>query len=398
MAGMRVAELAAQCLRIRAAALAAFGQTEHEDRQLWDDVMTVPARAWELFLETEQYVAPLVGRLQHAGVLGSMPVDVASVLEKRRRHETVRALRARAQLTEIGAAAQERGWSVIVLKGGRAVLEDTSAACPLFDLDLLLPPEHLTEFVAWLDSRRSSVAATPSTHHLETRYVDGALPVEVHRTIYPDGGAVPDHVWTGAVRLPDGLLGLSPVEHTWHILHHATVSHVGRRGRLRDLELISQGLQTCSASERGALQERTVVAGYADSLSGFLRMAEEATAGESVEDRFELMAFTRYVTYCTIRQSGWHRPTARALAEWVFAMQAGREERERVWQRGADRRSPRPIVRAVIGKVDRVSPRLGGFLERSTRRIYRVVLGLLAWSAALWIRWAKRHATTRDFS
>jgi len=399
MADLSVFGIAEQCLQIRAAVLAAFGQPANDDLRLWDSIDAVGERAWEVFLDAEQYVAPLVSRLQQAGVLESLPAGVAAVLARRRRHETVRALRARAQLEEIGAAAQKSGWSVIVLKGGRAILEDASPAFPLFDLDLLVSPEHLTEFVGWLDSRRLSVSALPPPkHHLEVRYTDGALPIEAHRTIHGDGSAVPDHVWKGAVRLTDGLLGLSPVEHTWHVLHHATVSHVSRRGRLRDLELLSHALKTCSPSDRQELHKRTSVEHFADPLSAFLHMAEEAAAGESVTDRFELLAFTRYVTYCTIRRSRWHRPTARAASELVFAMQEGWKERKLAWQRGMDRRSPRAIVRSVIGKVDRLSPRLGGLLENSARRVYRAVLAVVAWFAARWIRRAWRRAAVQRIS
>jgi len=326
-------------------------------------------------------------------VLDLLPGDVCAELGKHSRIEAVRTLRARAQLEHIGDVSAKRNWSLVVLKGGRALLDDPEAVYQLADLDLLVPPEQLSEVAAWFDSQGLSTSNSRARKHLGPRYADGALPVEVHWTINDDGSAVSDSLWESTIPLSNGLLGLSPLEHAWHVLYHEAVSHLGRRGQLRGLDLLARALNSCPLDDLDRLHHRAVSDRFAQPLGSFLCMATQALGGEPVTDRFELMAFTRYFIHVAISRSRWNnRMNAKKAAQAVFAVQAGREEFSLFLYTRPSERSPRRIMQSLIGPLDRVSTRLGGGTGVLIRRMFRIAVASIALPTALWIRFVWKRA------
>src|SRR5688500_4794971 len=95
---------------------------------------------WELFLGVERCALPLGRALSP----GQTPPAAAELLQAHTLAELQRVLGARAQLRTFAAAAAERGWRVVVLKGG-AALAGGSPPLDLVDVDLLVPRETAGE-------------------------------------------------------------------------------------------------------------------------------------------------------------------------------------------------------------------------------------------------------------
>lgn len=387
---MTVRRVALEALDVRAAALDILGAGVADGSPRWHRAATASVPAWELCLRTERCAAPTADAIGRMGLLDALPPGVRRLLERRRRAEGVRALRARAQLAEVGTEAARRGWRVLVLKGGVPLARGSGWQLDLADLDLLAAEHDIGELSAWLDASASGHGRYTSPRHGTARYRVGALPVEVHHTTELDGAATPARVWEDAVFLRDGLLGLEPPEHLWFTLYHATASHLSRRGRIRDVLLLADAVRSCGRADFAAIERRIASDPLRGPLRSFLEMGVAQARALPIVDRFEQAAFTRYVMYELFRRAGPRRTALEGhqLIEWVCAARAGREERQQLWARALSRSSG-PSSHRVIAAVERRSPRLGYVWRVALRLVHRSLIWSAALPLALWIGWAE---------
>ncbi len=393
---MTPTQLAAQATDVRGLGFALMGPVTEAVDDTWSRAIGASPDAWEVFLRSERCAAPMAQWLERADRLDDLPAQVGHLLQGRRQREAMRTLRGRIQLAETGRVAAARGWPVIVLKGGRALVGSAGTPVDLADLDILVPATLVDEVTTWLDSHSVARGRYTSARHVASRYVDAGLPVEVHRTTELDGTPTPQAVWERAIPLAGGLLGLEPLEHAWFLLHHATTTHVSRRGRVRDVILLADALQPCSGTEKRELYRRTTESCFAEPLRRNLDMAAALASREVVPDRYRSAAFTRYVMYEVMRRVGRRRVLLEApqLVEWVFAINAGRAERRALWGRALTRSIGGPSTYRIISFVEERSPRLGLLWRRALRLAHRAFLYAVAWPLAQWITWAWQGSHT----
>jgi Uncharacterised nucleotidyltransferase len=247
---------------------------------------------WSVFLAVERCALPL----QQAGAFEvGRPAGAAGAgLIHQMMREWSRVRAARGQCEEIRLLARERGWRVVVLKGGRDALEPTGGV-DLCDLDLLPSPDCLQAFCAGLAALGYRATGGVGAHRLPVYVRPGALPLEVHTTV-PGLESGPD-VWEAAAPRDgqDGLWDLRPADRLWHLVHHAVVQHIDRRGSLRDLYVTMQTLRSCPPGEIAEVERRCGADVFAEPLTAFLRMALEMCRGQVPEDPFRLSAAANYI-------------------------------------------------------------------------------------------------------
>jgi hypothetical protein len=212
------------------------------------------------------------------------------------------------------------------------------------------------------------------------------MPVEIHHTTELSGVATPDEVWDRAIPLARGLLGLDPAEHAWFVLHHATTTHYSRRGRVRDVLLLAEALRACPTERWPEIHRRATADRFAGPLTDGLAMGVAVARGGPIADRFRSTAFTRYLMHELLRRAGKGRSLLEAhqVVEWVFAFQAGREERRFLWARALVPSSG-PSAYRFIGSVERLNPRLGLLWRRTARLAHRSLVRTVAWGVSRWM-------------
>ncbi len=246
--------------------------------------------AWSVFLVSERCGAALKQRLGENA--GRYPW-----LLRAGAREVQRILLARGQLTWLGRVAASLGLHLLVLKGGVAVAEGCDTV-DLEDLDLLAGANDAQVLEAALERAGHRAYGYRSAHSLRSRAAPGGLPIEIHLGLLHSGEMPSPAVWRAARRLSgvEGLWALGPSDHVWHVLLHCTVLHPERRGRLRDLLLISRAIGKCSPEEEVVLWQRA--AGHPSGVV-LLRALELARGlsgrGEAQDDRFIEEAARRYV-------------------------------------------------------------------------------------------------------
>ena len=391
---MTVQRLAGEALHVRALLLELIGGTAAVPTERWQRAAAASTAAWEVFLRAERCAAPTAEVLERTGRIAELPGPVQALLARRRRFETARALRARAQLAELGATALVHGWRVLVLKGGVSLMREAARALDLADLDVVVPPADVPALEAWLDERSVGTGRYTSPRHVRARYVEAGLPVEVHHTTELSGLATPDAVWDRAISLAPGLLALDPVEHAWFVLNHLTTTHYSRRGRIRDVLLLADALGACPFERWPELDRRAGADRFAGPLRDGLAMGAAAVRPGPVADRFRSVAFTRYCLHEVLRRAGRYRTILEAhqVIEWVIAFQAGPEERRLLWKRALVP-SIGPSSYRFIGAVERRHPRLGLAWRRTARLAHRAMVRTLAWGIAQWLApMMRRHS------
>lgn len=267
----------------------------------------VAPRAWELFLRAEHCALPLsrqIVRFSH-----DLPADAARMLAAIALEETQRVVSARAQLRRVSQWADSHNTTVVILKGAVAAGHDETAV-DLSDIDLWIRPGTEGPLLEWLGNSGHSPKKHAAQHHHASRLTDQLVAVEVHHTI-PYANLEPG--WESrtlplAHELPR-LHRLDPADHLWHVLIHASIQHIDRRGRLRDLLLISHASSLCSDRERDLVRHRATTHHAADALHAMLRMAEAIAARCEPEDAFTTVAAARYLDTA----SGPRHPTVRFL-------------------------------------------------------------------------------------
>ncbi len=384
---------ALEALRIRALALRVLAEPHASPPpELWNEATHCAPGSWRVFLTAERCAIRLEKLLRATGQRGRLPGAVESVLHQRARNELARVLSARTQLTRIGKMAGPLGMRPVVLKGGCSTHGDDPL--DLSDLDGLLPSDHATSLAAALDARgHEATFSTPQ--HLRARLTPQALPVEIHVTLDPHGAPAEEWLWHGITPIPTnpGLWRLSPVEHLWHVLRHATVDHPSRRGRLRDLLLIADAASACAQDELAEVTTRINRHEYAAPLGDVLTMALDLSKGCLVVDRFRPVAITHYLVRGLTRRLGMSPARSRDVAESTFALVLGARERRALWRQRVlqttQDRSPYRVIAAVEARF----PRLGRAWRVSVRSAYRTGVLVTALPIAVMARYLS-HRTS----
>jgi hypothetical protein len=311
---------AADALRLRAWALSTLAQG-------WRGAAppACGALAWDLFLGAEACALPLATCLGEAG-FHELPPDASSALHTRTSLEQRQFLSARGQARLLARHARETGNRVVVLKGGVAA----AAGQPqvgMLDLDVFAPDgaEALAKKMDGLLGY-APAGAGEGGHHLPVRLSEGALGVEVHRSLkeFPAGGRDLEFRPLGA----DGLLALAPEHHAWHLLVHGTVSHRDRRGRLRELVLLADARGRCSDDEWARVRARADAHPAARLLACTMDAAAGLWRGAAPSDPAPLEAAGRYLVALRVPALRLPRRARRDLVDATFSLlNHGREYR-----------------------------------------------------------------------
>ncbi|NNG16190.1 MAG: hypothetical protein HKM89_06875, partial [Gemmatimonadales bacterium] len=313
-----------------------------------------------------------------SGRLQSLPTEVQQVLRQRALIELRRVLSARSQLRQIGSLAREREMRPIVLKGGWYVLHE-DGALDLNDIDVLLPDDHARAFAAVLDELGHKTTFS-NPRHLSARVAPQKLPVEIHLSLETGGGSPAKSLWRGIVSVPSapGLWRLSPGDHLWHVLHHATVDHPNRRGRLRDLVLIASAVGECSQNELESVRTMVDRHGYASPLQEVFTMAIDMSTGRAPRDRCWRVALSHYLVRGLTQRLRVSPARSRDLAEATVAAVLGRRERRALWEQRIRQITLEPSNYRFIAWVEERTPRLGRAWRVTVRTAYRTVVSLAA--------------------
>jgi len=339
------------------------------------------ADAWELFLAVERCAHPLRRALSSAGVMEALADPARAALERHGIPEAMKSLALRLEAAAVAGMLAERGWTGIVLKGGAAVL-DGACEVGMFDLDLLVRPEHARPLVEAMD--RAGYRKewddvdpdTPGKHEMAVRIREGGIMVEIHFDLAP---RLEGDLFAGAVPLPVApLLRLAPAENLWHVLIHGTLHHPDRRGVLRDVMVATAGVRWCSPAELAEVERRCAAHPRGHVPARMLAMARDFAAGRAA-DPFARDAAAGYLLRLHTRA---HEPSeARwlALSRTVFALVEGRGEMGTLWYGEPES----AIFRGYVGDsaLDRRLP-LAAAVIRSAWRSANLVA---AFPAARWI-------------
>ncbi len=254
------------------------------------------AAAWRLFLATERCAVPLLDALG-----GRSPNELRDAAAA----ESVSILGARAQAAEMGEAARARGLQVILLKG-TAELFESDPAVALGDLDILVCSDDLHAVREMVRLLGYEFRSHGTTFRHDPLYLSrGGVPLELHTSIEKYGARPEPGLFDRAEPVPatTGLHRLSPPDHAWHVLLHATEGHLHRRGRIRDLLLLSRVLRRMTDEARQAMARRAGGLAYSRAIFEHLRMAEELSAGRVPRDPFRAEAAALYLTYGWLSRS-----------------------------------------------------------------------------------------------
>jgi hypothetical protein len=340
----------------------------------WQPAAACSAAIWRAFLRAERCAIRLERALETTGYLQQLSPEVRDVIRQRALDEQTRILSARSQLHELGQIAVERDWRPAVLKGGLSALVGPGPV-DLNDVDILVPKAAAGALATVLDDRGHG-AIFSTAQHLGARILPNALPVEIHISLEADGALPAERVWQGLTPVPGcpGLHALAPADHLWHVLRHAVVDHPNRRGRLRDLLVVSDAVAACGPEELAQLESRVDQHEYTTPLRDVLAMAAAMSTSTPLTDRFRQLALAHYL----VRQVTGRLPvsTARArdLAEWTFALLLGRRERRALWIHQVWQRTLEPSPYRFIAWLEQRFPRLGRAWRVSIRSAYRALL------------------------
>lgn len=285
--------LVAECLGLRRWALPLLARSVSPE----DSAKTIPTvspRAWALFLAAETVSRPLAARLGQFSAL--LPTSSQHALRHSAREEAQRVMAARAQLANIDQIAEWCALEPVVLKGG-VHAADGGEGFDLGDLDLLLDSGDVVRF------RQALVEQGGYRFHprLDQLKLDGAITVELHDHLEVGygielaGGTANQHL-AGFQRLGR----LAPAAHVAYCIQHTTTKHPLRRGHLRDVLLIADALDDCSAEELVQLETALRASRSRDVYLQTLTLARSlqpcATTTSPVLDPFTRFAAGKYAT------------------------------------------------------------------------------------------------------
>lgn len=197
-----------------------------------------PPAFWQRALTLEACAVQLDRALRASGVGAHAPLPLRHMLSEATARAVRHALTVPAQLTELADAARELGIRILILKGAARLLDGAlPGARSMSDIDVLTSPEDAGRLHEFLQHRLgyASFGACPE-HHLPTLMRPGALPVEVHLQLGPQGSGLDIRIWRDARAISGGdLLLPSPTGTLLHAIEHGALVHWAVRYRLRDL-------------------------------------------------------------------------------------------------------------------------------------------------------------------
>jgi hypothetical protein len=333
------------------------------------------AASWHFFLRAERCALALKARLVASKQYERLERVPKEELDEAARAELQRVLSARAQLLLVDRLAGERGWQVVVLKGGVPALSDQDAV-DLIDVDVLARPDHARALAAALDCAGYLDIGASSPQHLEGRIAEGGLKVEVHTGIDMVGCPWSESVWSRVTPLAGAvhLRRLAPRDHLWHLLVHVGVLHPYRRGAIRDLVLVSQALPLCSDEDLAEVTAGIARHSYARTLQDMLSMVRGLAGTAPLEDRF---AYQAAVSYSVARYGRWlplPEMIRADVGKWAVALLSGRAELRQEWGR-VRMVTTGPSLARPIAWIERRAPRLGRAVRVATR-VVRVAIGM----------------------
>lgn len=290
--------------------------------------------------------------------------------------ETMRFLRARGQLRQIVDLATERGYRVIVLKGG---LEVARRAPPIAmaDIDLLLKRDSALDLWGQLQRRGYRAEGPGSARHLATlrSLRGGELSVDLHVGLDIEGETLSDQVWSTAVpveEMPD-LYALNPGDHLQHLLVHTVVDHVERRSRLRDLILVSRALKNVSPDQRKMVDAVVHVHRATSALQAFLEQADAIARGEYPADPFDEIALAVYQLARSPHRRWMHHRVYDIRSKWIMAFMTSLRTESRVIWTSLLRPSLNAPTLPVARHLARHSPTLATAIRVAVRLAGRLV-------------------------
>jgi hypothetical protein len=256
----------------------------------------VSRQAWELFAEMEWVSQPLRATLDRAGVWTSCDETARRTLAAAAGREVLRIHAARVDMERIGALAVERGWKLVVLKGGAAVAQ--GADLHLADVDFLAAADAVSALASVIEAERGEGISSAREERFDAR-AHHEIGLEVHRSVSSLGPTA--DVLAGAVPMDEirGLWRLPAREQLWHVLFHAVVRHADRVARLRDLLLLRMTAGSCTASEIAAVEARAAAEPLGEVLLAMLHLAltggGAARTESYVRGRYFLLARWRWL-------------------------------------------------------------------------------------------------------
>lgn len=242
----RPRHIPSQALLVREWALHLLGTEAGPSDALWREAVGCAPAAWSLFLHLEACAIALQTRLDALGdaAWSRLPAEVTTLIREYATWELRHVLSARAQIRTVARLAKEKGWMIVVLKGGAAVAG--GEMIHLGDVDILVERELVDEVAAGLDElgfeRRGHDSDT--SHHLAARIVPNAVRIEVHRTL--KGGQGLDSFRDAALPLEGEptLWRLGDADNLRYLPVHASIQHPERIGKIRELLLLGHALRS----------------------------------------------------------------------------------------------------------------------------------------------------------
>lgn len=336
------------------------------------------AVAWEVFLRTERCALPLRARLALSDT--PLPVGLARVLEARETAEIQRALSGRAQLLEIGRLACARGFEPIVLKGGVVALRG-DAPLDLADADVLVRSREEADLLSGaLDQEGYGSTGGASVAHVAGRFLPETVPVEIHFAIKEIAEGSHLHSRAQPLHGFPGLWRLSPADHLWHLLVHSAVTHPYRRGCLRDVLLIRNAVQECSATALDEVRHRVARHPASDPMGALLGLAQAVERGGAIADCFRVEAVANYLLRTRFRWLA-RSPALEPMSATLFTLLGSHVDRRVEW---ADvlGKPPLPSRWGFLAGMERRWPWLGGTGRRALRTLRLALARLLLWPLA----------------
>jgi len=247
---------------------------------------------WTLMLNSEKCALPI--RAVFCSAPASFAERTCEIIDFAASRELYRVLLARQQCSEIEALAATRGWSLAVMKGGRAAISP-SGHVDLADVDLLAHPDCLMDVRAGLLELGYRETGKAGSYRTPKLVRDGALPIELHFAIplFQHGG----DVWSRVRPLPGhaGFTDLDASDRLWHLLVHCTLQHPNRRGRLRDLCLLREAVLSCTSAGLAEVHGRASQHECAQPILALLGMAEAVVKETVPTDPFRVTAASSYL-------------------------------------------------------------------------------------------------------
>jgi hypothetical protein len=369
-------------MSIRARARGAYRLRRWALAELLNGVHTAPPTtepaAWSDFLQHERCAVLLQQHLKRSGRSEDIGPEAAAVLASAAMRELQRVLSARSQLQLLAELAQQQSARVVVLKGGVALLE--GGHTDLLDVDVLSDPPAAAALAERLDIRGYQRHTYGAPRHLEPRFVEGSVHIELHTSL---AGLMPHEAVLRTAQPSDGIEGLfrpSPADHIWIMLTHSTQMHPDRRGRLRDLLLIRHAWLSAPASGQADVGARLQAHDQRAILEAMLGVAL-GTASPRQQRLLERDVPARYLFSARVRALTL-RPSARTLvqrAARIIGGSAMADELRISRELSPDAASTIPFVEMLGARVP--------FLKRSLRQAGRAVgvylAVLIAWVGRL---------------